>query len=469
MKFDTLGLAEPILRSLHEERYHTPTPIQAQAIPHVLAGRDLLGAAQTGTGKTAAFALPILHRLREKHANQHTHAHHQAHRSVRCLVLAPTRELALQIDESFRVYGRHLGLKHAVVFGGVSQHAQVQALSRGVDVLVATPGRLLDLMNQRFVDLSHVEVLVLDEADRMLDMGFINDIRKIVARVPQKRQTLMFSATMPSEIRTLAQSILSNPASVNVAPVGTTIDKVDQSVYHVAKRDKPHLLAHLIKNNAISRALVFTRTKHGADRVVRQLHKAGIPSEAIHGNKSQNARQRALNNFKSGKTAVLIASDVASRGIDVDDISHVFNFDLTHEPETYVHRIGRTARAGAAGHAVSFCDPDERPFLRAIEKLIRKPIRVAGDQPEYPAAAPAEHAHRQQPQHRQPQHPRHQRGSAPKSVARQPARAHAPAARTSHAPQQAEKPRVPHPRARFGLAGAGSGRRNGRSRVRQPL
>src|SRR5688572_7989434 len=460
MKFDTLGLAEPLLRSLHEERYHTPTPIQAQAIPHVLHGRDLLGAAQTGTGKTAAFALPILHRLREKHANQHSHPHPHAHRSVRCLVLAPTRELALQIDESFRVYGRHLRLKHAVVFGGVSQHAQVQALARGVDVLVATPGRLLDLMNQRFVDLSRVEVLVLDEADRMLDMGFINDIRKIVARVPQKRQTLMFSATMPSEIRTLAQSILNNPASVNVAPVGTTIDKVDQSVYHVAKRDKPHLLAHLIKNNAISRALVFTRTKHGADRVVRQLHKAGIPSEAIHGNKSQNARQRALTNFKSGKTAVLIASDVASRGIDVDDISHVFNYDLTHEPETYVHRIGRTARAGAAGHAISFCDPDERPYLRAIEKLIRKSIRVESAQPTYPTAAHSEHE-------RQHPHPRQQRGSAPKSIARQQARAHAAVARPSHAPRQAEQPRVPHPLARFG--GAGAGRRNGRSRVRQPL
>jgi ATP-dependent RNA helicase RhlE len=456
MKFDNLGLAEPLLRSLHEERYHTPTPIQAQAIPLILSARDVLGAAQTGTGKTAAFALPILHRLRETHAS-----HPRTPRAARCLVLAPTRELALQIDESFRVYGRHVRLAHAVVFGGVSQHAQVQALARGVDVLVATPGRLLDLLNQRLVDLSRVEVLVLDEADRMLDMGFINDIRKIVARVPQKRQTLMFSATMPPEIRALAQTILHNPASVNVAPVGTTIEKVDQSVYFVAKRNKPHLLAHLIKNNAISRALVFTRTKHGADRVVRQLHKAGIASEAIHGNKSQNARQRALTNFKNGRTTVLIASDLAARGIDVDDISHVFNFDLTHEPETYVHRIGRTARAGAAGHAISFCDADERESLRAIEKLIRKSIRVADGQPTYPAASPAEH------QHRQPHagHP-HQRAHASAPVARQQSRRHVPVAPRSHAPRQPEKPRVSHPLARFATA---PGRRNGRSRVRQPL
>src|SRR5687768_2294842 len=461
MKFDTLGLAEPLLRSLHEERYHTPTPIQAQAIPHVLHGRDLLGAAQTGTGKTAAFALPILHRLREKHANQHSHPHHPAHRSVRCLVLAPTRELALQIDESFRVYGRHLNLKHAVIFGGVSQHQQVQAVARGVDVLVATPGRLLDLINQRFVDLTRVEVLVLDEADRMLDMGFINDIRKVVAMLPKQRQTLMFSATMPSEIRALAETILRNPASVNVAPVGSTIDKVDQSVYFVEKRNKPHLLAHLLNNGGgISRALVFTRTKHGADRVVRQLAKEGIRADAIHGNKSQNARQRALANFKTGKVPVLIASDVASRGIDVDDISHVFNYDLTHEPETYVHRIGRTARAGAEGHAVSFCDTEERPYLRAIEKLIRKSIRDVSAYPTYPIAAHSEHE-------RQHPHTRQQRGSAPKSIARQQARAHAAVARPSHAPRQAEQPRVPHPLARFG--GAGAGRRNGRSRVRQPL
>jgi ATP-dependent RNA helicase RhlE len=466
VNFATLGLAEPILRSLHEERYHTPTPIQAQAIPHVLAGRDLLGAAQTGTGKTAAFALPILHRLREKHANQHAHAQHHHHhaRSVRCLVLAPTRELALQIDESFRVYGRHLNLKHAVIFGGVSQHQQVQAVARGVDVLVATPGRLLDLINQRFVDLTRVEVLVLDEADRMLDMGFINDIRKVVAMLPKQRQTLMFSATMPSEIRALAETILRNPASVNVAPVGSTIDKVDQSVYFVEKRNKPHLLAHLLNNGGgISRALVFTRTKHGADRVVRQLAKEGIRADAIHGNKSQNARQRALANFKTGKVPVLIASDVASRGIDVDDISHVFNYDLTHEPETYVHRIGRTARAGAEGHAVSFCDTEEREYLRAIERLIRKSIRVNTDHPKYPAGDHAPH-HPARPQ----QHQQHARKSAtaaahPRTQAK---KRHVPVAQSSHAPR-AEQPkaRVPHPLGRF----ASSNGRRGRSRRRQPL
>jgi len=384
VNFADLRLAEPILRSLSQERYTTPTPIQAQAIPVVLDGRDILGCAQTGTGKTAAFALPILHRLTLQTGGPSVAPlNGNSRRAVRCLVLAPTRELALQIEESFRTYGRHLGIRTASIFGGVSQHSQVQALSRGVDVLVATPGRLLDLINQGHARLGTVEFLVLDEADRMLDMGFIHDIRKIVARVPHKRQTLMFSATMPAEIRTLAQSILHNPASVQVAPVATTADKIDQCVYFVERRNKPQLLAHLIKHTTISRALVFTRTKHGADRVVRQLHTAGIKSDAIHGNKSQNARQRALANFKSGKTHILIASDVASRGIDVDDISHVINYDLTHEPETYVHRIGRTARAGADGHAISFCDTDERDNLRAIEKLIRRSIQVRQDQPKY--------------------------------------------------------------------------------------
>jgi ATP-dependent RNA helicase RhlE len=388
MTFADLRLAEPILRSLRQEQYQTPTPIQARAIPHVLEGRDLLASAQTGTGKTAAFALPILHRLAS--SNSTNYAQHAA-RSARCLVLAPTRELAHQIDESFRVYGRHLSLKHAVVYGGVSQQGQSQALARGVDVLVATPGRLLDLVNQRLVNLAAVEVFVLDEADRMLDMGFMPDIRRIIARLPNKRQTLMFSATMPPEIRSFAQTILHGPQGIDVAPAGTTIDKIDQSVYFVERQNKPTLLAHLIRNTAISRALVFTRTKHGADRVVRHLHKAGVTAEAIHGNKSQNARQRALGNFRSGKTRVLIASDVASRGIDVDDISHVINYDLTHEPETYVHRIGRTARAGAEGHAISFCDADERQNLRAIEKLIRKTIRVNQDQPKFATAAQVSH------------------------------------------------------------------------------
>ncbi len=378
MQFTDLGLAEPILRSLASEQYTTPTPIQAQAIPHVMRGSDLLGSAQTGTGKTAAFALPVLHRLSQKKADIRRG-------QTRCLVLAPTRELAVQIDESFRVYGQYMGLKHATVFGGVSQSGQERMLSRGVDVLVATPGRLLDLVEQRIVDLSVVEVLILDEADRMLDMGFITDIRKLVAKIPKDRQTLMFSATMPRDIRDLANSILNNPEYIEVTPVASTVDKIDQCVYMVERKHKPTLLAHLIHNSKISRALVFTRTKHGADRVVRQLFRAGIRSEAIHGNKSQNARQKALQNFKTGKTPILIASDIASRGIDVDDISHVFNYDLTHEPETYVHRIGRTARAGAEGHAVSFCDGEERSNLRSIERLIKKTIRVATDAPKFTA------------------------------------------------------------------------------------
>ncbi|CAN5558420.1 DEAD/DEAH box helicase [soil metagenome] len=439
MTFSDLRLAEPILRSLKHEGYENPTPIQAQAIPDIMAGRDLMGCAQTGTGKTAAFALPILHRLTEaprattvsaphspqNHHGATHHIHHAPapahprsnHRVVRCLVLAPTRELALQIDESFRTYGRHLGLKHAVVFGGVSQHGQVSALAKGVDILVATPGRLLDLMNQGLASLSAVEVFVLDEADRMLDMGFIHDIRQIVAKLPRHRQNLMFSATMPPDIRALSETILNRPAHVQVTPAATTVDAVDQSVYFVDRRHKPLLLAHLIKNTAISRALVFVRTKHGADRVVRQLYRAGIRAEAIHGNKTQNARQRALTNFKAGKTPILIASDIAARGIDVDDISHVFNYDLTHEPETYVHRIGRTARAGATGHAISFCDADERSNLKAIERLIRKPIRVNEEQPAYPAQTQeqADKPAHQQPQHQHEQHRRgEQRGSHPR-------------------------------------------------------
>jgi ATP-dependent RNA helicase RhlE len=413
VSFADLRLAEPILRSLAQERYQTPTPIQREAIPHVLAGRDLLGCAQTGTGKTAAFALPILQRLTDK-----PHGHHRngaASRKVRCLILAPTRELALQIDESFRVYGRHLKLKHAVVFGGVSQQEQAHAISRGVDVLVATPGRLLDLVNQRLVDLSSVEIFVLDEADRMLDMGFIHDIRKLVALLPKHgRQDLMFSATMPPDIRALAGTILHRPANVEVTPAASTVEKVDQSVYFVERENKPQLLAHLIRNTAISRALVFTRTKHGADRVVRQLFRAGIRAEAIHGNKTQGARQRALTNFKTGRTPILIASDIAARGIDVDDISHVFNYDLTHEPETYVHRIGRTARAGAEGCAISFCNVEERPNLVAIERLIRQKIRVNQDQPKYEAVDHEHRGARSHSQRRTNHAPRaHQAHSAP--------------------------------------------------------
>jgi ATP-dependent RNA helicase RhlE len=388
MQFSDLRLAEPILRALVAEGYSTPTPIQAQAIPHVMAGKDLLGVAQTGTGKTAAFALPIIHRLAANAGSSHNQQPGRG-RPIRCLVLSPTRELALQIGESFQAYGKHTGLRHSVIFGGVGQGAQVQALRNGVDVLVCTPGRLIDLMQQGYVDLRHVEVFVLDEADRMLDMGFIHDIRRVVPKLPPKRQNLMFSATMPREISDLAHTILKSPTKVEVTPVSSTAERIEQSVYFVEKKNKPVLLAHYLNSNAITRALVFTRTKHGADRVVRQLDKFGIRAEAIHGNKSQNARQRALGNFKSGKTMVLIASDIAARGLDVDEISHIVNFDLPNEPETYVHRIGRTARAGASGTAISFCDGEERSYLKAIERLIRKEIPVRKDHPTYPARSVA--------------------------------------------------------------------------------
>lgn len=414
MQFASLGLSETILRAAAAEGYTTATPIQAQAIPHVVQGRDVLGCAQTGTGKTAAFAMPILHRLSQS-------PRPVGSRGARCLVLCPTRELALQIGESFRAYGRGLSLRQTIIFGGVNQNPQVEALRRGVEILIATPGRLIDLINQGHADLRGVEVLVLDEADRMLDMGFINDIRRIVAKLSGKRQTLLFSATMPEEIRNLAHTLLRNPATVSVAPVSSTAERIDESVYFVAKQNKPALLAHLVQNLPMYRTLVFTRTKHGADRVVRHLHARGIRAEAIHGNKSQNARQRALTNFAANKMPVLVATDIASRGIDVDGITHVVNYDLTHEPETYVHRIGRTARAGASGAAVSFCDHEEMPNLRAIERLIRRPIPVKDDQPEFaePTTAPA--AHRQHPRrpappkraahplHR-PGRPRHQHG-----------------------------------------------------------
>ena len=406
MKFADLRLAEPLVRAVTSEGYSTATPIQAQAIPHVLEGRDVLGCAQTGTGKTAAFALPILHRFAESPRPHGTPVR------VRCLILSPTRELATQINDSFRAYGKFLKLRSAVIFGGVGQHSQVQALRNGLDVLVATPGRLVDLMGQGYVDLRGVEVFVLDEADRMLDMGFIHDVRKIAAQVPAKRQTLMFSATMPAEIRRLADTILRQPVSVQVTPPSTTVERIDQSVYFVQQRNKPVLLAHLVNELPMARALVFSRTKHGADRVVRQLHARGIRSEAIHGNKSQNARERALANFKSGKVPVLVATDIAARGIDIDDITHVVNYDLTHEPETYVHRIGRTGRAGASGVAVSFCDNDERENLAAIQKLIRRNIPVRNDHPAYPAGEPADGAgrdsHRRQHPHPRQQSPRHQ-------------------------------------------------------------
>jgi len=369
LNFAELLLAEPILRAVASEGYTVATPVQEQAIPHILRGRDMLGCAQTGTGKTAAFALPILHRLSIA-------APPGGAARPRCLVLCPTRELAGQIAQSFRVYGKHLGLRCAVVYGGVGIGPQADALRRGVDILIATPGRLLDLLGQRLADLRGVEVLVLDEADRMLDMGFIQDIRKIIAVLGARRQTLLFSATIPTDIRKLAGAILRDPVTVQIAHASPEADRIDQSVYFVSRMEKPAMLAHLVNELAMTRALVFIRTKHGADRLVRRLHASGIRAEAIHGNKTQNARQRALENFRSGRMFLLVATDVASRGIDVDGITHVVNYDLTDEPETYVHRIGRTARAGASGAAVSFCDPEEMPNLRAIEKLIRRPIPV---------------------------------------------------------------------------------------------
>lgn len=371
MLFNELQLVEPILKALDTEGYTTPTPIQQQAIPVVLQGRDLLGCAQTGTGKTAAFAIPMLQLLdASKKANP-------AARGIKALVLTPTRELAIQIDESFAAYGKHLNLKHTVIFGGVSQHPQTQALRNGTDILIATPGRLLDLIQQRFINLSQLELFVLDEADRMLDMGFIHDVKKIVSIIPAKRQTLFFSATMPAEIAKLSNTILNNPVKVEVTPVSSTAETISQSIYFVEKENKKHLLIHLLKDQGIQSVLVFTRTKHGADKVVKELSRVGIGAAAIHGNKSQNARQRALSNFKSGETRVLVATDIAARGIDVDNLSHVINFELPNVPETYVHRIGRTGRAGANGIALSFCDAEEKAFLKDIQKLIANTIPVA--------------------------------------------------------------------------------------------
>lgn len=375
MLFEQLNLIEPILRALNTEGYTTPTPIQEQSIPILLQGRDLLGCAQTGTGKTAAFAIPILQILHEAKKAGSTS------KGIKALILTPTRELAIQIDESFAAYGRHLNLKHLVIFGGVSQQPQTNALRNGVDILIATPGRLLDLVEQRYVNLSQLEILVLDEADRMLDMGFIHDVKKIITKVPARRQTLFFSATMPSEIAKLSSTILTNPARVEVTPVSSTAETIQQAMYFVEKENKKHLLIHLLKDKTIQSALVFTRTKHGADKVVKDLVRVGVGAEAIHGNKSQNARQRALSNFKSGHTRVLVATDIAARGIDVDNLSHVINFELPNVPETYVHRIGRTGRAGASGIAYSFCDMEEKEFLRDIQKLISVSVPVVTDHP----------------------------------------------------------------------------------------
>ena len=364
MLFKDLGLIEPILKAVSEEGYTVPTPIQQQSIPVILKGNDLLGCAQTGTGKTAAFAIPILQTLTENNRNRNGYRH------IRALVLTPTRELAAQIKDSFAAYGRYTSLRHEVIFGGVSQHPQTAALNNGVDILIATPGRLLDLMNQGYVNLSHLEIFVLDEADRMLDMGFINDVRKVVKQLPQQKQTLFFSATMPPQIAELAKSILKNAIRVEVTPVSSTAEKIDQSVFFVSKKDKQSLLMHLLKENRIERTLVFTRTKHGANKISQELKKNRIYADAIHGNKSQQARENALSNFKSGNLKVLVATDIAARGIDVDNLTHVINFDLPNVAETYVHRIGRTGRAEKSGIAMSFCDHEEREYLTDINKLI---------------------------------------------------------------------------------------------------
>ncbi|MCB0795693.1 MAG: DEAD/DEAH box helicase [Flavobacteriales bacterium] len=370
MTFNDLGLIEPILKALQEEGYDHPTPIQAQAIPHLLQGRDLLGCAQTGTGKTAAFALPIIQHM-EARANGPS-----GRKAIRVLILTPTRELAIQIGDSFKAYGRHMNIRHTVIFGGVGQKPQTDALQRGVEIVVATPGRLLDLMSQGFVHLDRLETFVLDEADRMLDMGFIHDVKKVIAKLPKERQTLLFSATMPTEIAKLAGTILRDPVKVEVTPPSTTAEKVEQALYFVDRTDKNALLVDILQDRGITEALVFTRTKHGANKVAKMLEKNGIRAEAIHGNKSQTARQNALKNFKNGTTRVLVATDIAARGIDIDGLGQVINFDLPNVPETYVHRIGRTGRAGAAGKAISFCDHEEKAYLKDIGKLIRMDIPV---------------------------------------------------------------------------------------------
>ncbi len=410
MPFKTLHIIEPILKALTEEGYNTPTPIQSKAIPIVLQGTDLLGCAQTGTGKTAAFAIPILQLLSG-------HKPIDNRKKIRSLIVTPTRELAIQINESFKAYGRHTGLTSTVIFGGVGQQAQTNALQRGVDILVATPGRLLDLMNQKYISLKDIQIFVLDEADRMLDMGFIHDVKKILHALPQKRQSLFFSATMPAEIVKLSGTILHNPIKVSITPESLTVDVINQHILFVDKGNKNALLMHLLKDTKIKTALVFTRTKHGADKVVKVLLKNHVKAEAIHGNKAQNARQRALANFKTQTTRVLVATDIAARGIDVDDMEFVINYEMPNIPETYVHRIGRTGRAGAKGTAYSFCDAEEKEYLRDIEKLIGKKIPVTEHHPfplqdHNPVKAP------KQPQHRQQRsaHPHRTGHSTPKAT-----------------------------------------------------
>lgn len=413
MKFDNLGLSASLLRAVSEEGYDTPTPIQVQTIPHILKKKDILGCAQTGTGKTAAFGLPILQLLEEQPAP----VKGPGARPIRTLVLTPTRELALQIGESFTAYGRHTRQKNLVIFGGVGQKPQTDALHRGTDILVATPGRLLDLMQQGFISLQQVEIFVLDEADRMLDMGFVHDVKRVIAKLPARRQSLFFSATMAPEIVKLAATILTNPEHVAVTPVSSTAETVQQAVYFVEKADKKQLLIHLLEDKNIPTALVFTRTKHGANRLAKDLEKSGIRAEAIHGNKSQNARQNALQLFKERKLRVLVATDIAARGIDIDELTHVVNYELPNVPETYVHRIGRTGRAGASGMAISFCEMEERPYLRDIQKLIGRQVPVvhghpyesAGAEPVAMSVQPQRNARPQQQPERRQEQPRPQR------------------------------------------------------------
>ena len=376
MLFSELGLIEPLQKAVAHEGYTTPTPIQEQAIPVVLAGRDILGCAQTGTGKTASFVLPLLQRLHEQKQADGTKGH-----PLKALILTPTRELATQIHESIENYGRFLNLKSVVIFGGVSQSRQVSDLRRGCDFIVATPGRLMDLMNQNYIVLNGIEYLVLDEADRMLDMGFVHEVKRIIARIPKKRQTLFFSATMPPAIQSLVQVLLTNPVSITVTPESTTAELVDQKLYYVQKNEKRSLLHHILKNSPRESVLVFTRTKHGADRVARDLNHAGFQATAIHGDKTQQARERSLQGFKDGKMHILVATDIAARGIDIDDLGLVVNFDLPNIPESYVHRIGRTGRAGAFGKAISFCDFEEKIYLKDIQKFIGQTVPVESNHP----------------------------------------------------------------------------------------
>ena len=422
MTFNELNLSAPVLRAVAQAGYESPSPIQAAAIPPVLAGRDLMGCAQTGTGKTAAFALPMLDRL--------TASAPRKKGAIRALILTPTRELALQIGESFEAYGKYLTLRSTVIFGGVGQAPQVAALKKGVDILIACPGRLNDLVGQGLLDLSNIEIFVLDEADRMLDMGFVHDVKKVIAKLPRQRQNLMFSATMPKEIEQLAAGILHDPAFVKVDPVSSTVDRIQQSLYFVEKGNKKFLLPWLIKNlkPEVVNALVFSRTKHGADKIAKDLNKQGIPAAAIHGNKSQTARVTALEDFKAGKTRVLVATDIAARGIDISELSHVFNYDLPEVPETYVHRIGRTARAGADGTAISFCAPEEKEYLAGIEKLNRRQIPVISGHPWDGVPAPVKAAPPV-------------RGKKPKAEAEQPGKAEKPAKAEKAA--KAEKPAAP--------------------------